>query len=151
LWNHTLSTNTFTWDDATTTGGTNYATITPTYKGPTVKCLSCHDGSVAIGDANMYKESKAVFNTYKIGDDGMTAKVIGKAGALGGNHPVAMPYPYLQAANTYNSVTTGANVPLTEFVSNPVGTNGTNIKLYKVNGGAGGTIHCRCRCRLKWN
>jgi len=43
LWNHTLSASTFTWSEVATGGGTPYPTIGPTYRGPTVKCLSCHD------------------------------------------------------------------------------------------------------------
>lgn len=137
LWNHKPSTNSFTWDEATTTGGTAYATIAPAYKGPTVKCLSCHDGSVAIGDVAMYTEKTILRNTYKVGDAvGSAIHKVGTGGAMGGNHPVGMPYPFGQAANTYNSVSTGANVVLTEFVTNPVNQNGTFIKLYN-DGGTG--------------
>lgn len=140
LWNHTLSAKTFTWDDATTTGGTTYASIAPTYKGPTIKCLSCHDGSVAIGDVSMFRETTGVMDTFKVGDDPlMPFTKIGGGGAMKGNHPVGMPYPQA-VANQYNSVTTGAAVPVTEFVANPVGTNGTFIKLYNDSTGTGGVI-----------
>jgi hypothetical protein len=144
LWNHKMSSAVFTWDDAQTTGGTGYATMNPTYKGPSVKCLSCHDGSVAIGDVSLYKEVKgpgAVFNTFNLSTQ--TIKKIGAGGAMAGNHPVGMPYPLGQASSTYNGQTTGARVPLTEFVSNPVaanGTNGTFIKLYKDNGSGSITV-----------
>jgi hypothetical protein len=125
LWNHKLSANTFAWDDATTTGGTAYPSIAgATYKGPTVKCLSCHDGSIAIGDVAVYKGAPGVYNPDKVGGDpvptpAMTAKMIGSGGAMKGNHPVGMPYPFGQAANTYNGVTTGANVVKTEFDTAP--------------------------------
>ena len=124
LWNHKLSANTFAWDDAKTTGGTNYASLAPTYKGPTVKCLSCHDGSVAIGDVAVYKGAPGVYNPDKVGGDpvptpAMTAKMIGAGGNMKGNHPVGMPYPFGQATSTYNGITVGANVTLQEFDAAP--------------------------------
>jgi Zn-finger protein len=146
LWNHKLSSNSFTWDDATTAGGTPYPTLGgSTYKGPTVKCLSCHDGSVAIGDVSLYRESKgSVFNTYQVGtpvaaNGGVNTapniiKKIGAGGQMGGNHPVGMPYPFNQTASSYNGQTTGNRVEKTEFVANPVNQNGTFIKLYNDDG-----------------
>ncbi len=137
LWNHSLSTNTFTWDDAKTSGGTNYASITPSYKGPTVKCLSCHDGSVAIGDVGWYKEGPGVFNTFKVTGTDLITKVA--SNKLSGNHPVGMAYPFGQAKNTYNSTTTGANVVLTEFQADPqtpfAPGVAASIKLYTDTGG----------------
>jgi hypothetical protein len=132
LWNHTLSGSTFTWDEATTTGGTAYASLAPSYKGPTVKCLSCHDGSVAIGDVALYMEGPGNFNTFKI----TGGPQIGSGGSMKGNHPVGMAYPYGQAVNTYNSTTTGPNVALTEFQADPtVATANAKIKLYNNTGG----------------
>lgn len=138
LWNHKLSAATFTWDEATTTGGTAYASITPAYKGPSVKCLSCHDGSVAVGDVALYMEGPAVFNTLKItlGDAANIGAKGGVAGAMGGNHPIAMPYPLGNAAGTYNTKTTGAAVVLTEFVAAPENQNSTKVKLYNDAGGS---------------
>lgn len=148
LWNRAASTLTtgYKWDEATTTGGTNYVTLLPAYKGPTIKCLSCHDGSVAIGDIGVYMESSrtgaASLNTYKVGDQDVAPKVTKKVGAGGvmtGSHPVGMPYPFGQAINAYNGSSTGANVVLTEFDGAPTvsaaSTNG--VKLYQqpvVNG-----------------
>ena len=132
LWNHKLSTNTFTWDDAATQAGTVYATMAPTYKGTSVKCLSCHDGSVAVGDVALYNDkTAAVYNTFVV-PAGYTR--VGGAGSMAGNHPVAMPYPFGQVANTYNSKATGANAVLTEFVTNPVNQNSTTVKLYNDTG-----------------
>lgn len=136
LWNHKPSTNaSFGWDEATTAGGTSYATITTaTYKGPSVKCLSCHDGSVAVGDVALYQEGPGVFNTFKL--TGGTQ--IGAAGSMAGNHPIAMPYPFGQAANVYNSKTTGGNVVLTEFQTAPLtGAGLSTVKLYNDNGSGG--------------
>lgn len=139
LWNHKPSTNaSFGWNEAKTSGGTPYPTIEPTYKGPSVKCLSCHDGSVAIGDVNMYTEKAISRNSYKVGTAvGSDIHIVGAAGAMGGNHPVAMPYPFGQNVNKYNSKDTGAEVVRTEFVGNPVNQNGTFIKLYNDADGLG--------------
>jgi hypothetical protein len=132
LWNHSMSANSFSWDAATTTGGTNYAKLGPTYTGPTVKCLSCHDGTVAVGDVSLYKAAKAVYNTFKITDPMF---MISTGSSLKGNHPVGMPYPLGGAAGTYNGITTGANVTLTEFQSTPVNAAGlSTVKLYNDTG-----------------
>ncbi|GAB4170411.1 MAG: cytochrome c3 family protein [Rhodocyclaceae bacterium] len=151
LWNHTLSANTFTWDEAKTAGGTTYASLGPTYKGPTVKCLSCHDASVAIGDVSMYKEHSRTgagneLNTFKVGDTwsgdatGKTIFRIGVGGTISGSHPVGMPYPYNNASSTYNSITTGGDVIATEFEANPhtpaaAAPANPTIKLYNDNAG----------------
>jgi Doubled CXXCH motif (Paired_CXXCH_1) len=135
LWNHTLSTSTFSWDATTTTAGTTYPSFTgDTYTGPSAKCLSCHDGTVAIGDVNWFGEGKpaAVLDAtqhtwpdpFNVGATG------GIAGSMKGNHPVAMPYPYGNAANTYNGVTTGAGATLTEWQSAPL----ANIRVFNDNG-----------------
>ncbi len=118
LWNHTLSQNNFKWDVANTTAGTPFPNPIsgPTYNGPTAKCLSCHDGSVAVGDVNWFMELKQVVDSTKITDP---SHLVGVAGAMAGNHPVAMPYPYQQVANTYNLITTSsAALPGYGFVAN---------------------------------
>lgn len=132
LWNHKLSAATFTWDEAKTAGGTPYASMAPGYKGPTVKCLSCHDGTVAIGDINLYQEQSPVIrNTMQI--TGMHQ--IASGGKLNGSHPVGMPYPFGGVASTYNTVTTGLDVVLTEFQAEPRTVGGANakVKLYQTN------------------
>jgi hypothetical protein len=135
LWNHALSANTFQWTDVTSTiGGTQLPTIDPVWTGPTKYCLSCHDGSVALGDLNWFDETKQIgtsINNTKITGAAQTATA---AGVMNGNHPVAFPYPYGQAKNTYNGVTTGNMVPLTEFVPNPMASNG--IRLFNTAGGS---------------
>jgi len=139
LWNKTPSQNTFRWDvdwegkdNASTTGGTKFAAIDgKSYKGPTAKCLACHDGSVAIGDVRMYKgKYDKTYNNFTVGQqpvdyDGKTFKtgvtgdarpqfVIGSGGSMNGSHPVAMPYPDIREA-TYNWQITGTDVVLGEF------------------------------------
>ncbi len=125
LWNHTLSTATYSWDVPTTTAGTTFPTFKgDTYKGPTAKCLSCHDGSVAIGDVAWFGEGKPALpldntqhqwpDVFNVGATG------GTLGSMKGNHPVAMPYPYLNAKNTYNLVTTGDGITLGEWQATPI-------------------------------
>lgn len=125
IWNHKLSSKSYTWDETTTYGGTTLPTNISTWAGSTRLCLSCHDGSVAVGDLyhDGYGSSQSV-----TGD-----AVIGGSGAMDKNHPVAIPYPYNQAQNTYNgSIKTGDGVKLTTFVGDPT-TSG--IRLYNDNGG----------------
>jgi cytochrome c553 len=120
LWNHTLSTNTFAWDIPSTTAGTNFPSFVGNlYVGPSAKCLSCHDGSVAVGDIAWFNEGKPVGldNTIHGASDPMN---VGFGGAMKGNHPVAMPYPYLGAPNTYNGTTTGAQFTSSEWQPTPV-------------------------------
>ena len=144
LWNHTLSSQTFSWDVAQTTAGTNFASFGgSTYNGPSAKCLSCHDGTVAIGDVAWFAEvgpggtgitHSATYNTATMATLSPTDKLItgssGLTGTLSGNHPVAMPYPYGQAVNIYNGITSGGNLTLNEWQAAPV-----NVKLYHDTGG----------------
>ena len=132
LWNHTLSANTFAWDVPTTTAGTSFPTFRgDTYKGPTARCLSCHDGSVAIGDIAWWRgESPASpLDNTKHGEGSRVN--IGLGGNLAGNHPVAMPFPYQQTASTYNGVTTGSGFVASEWQSDP---RTLNIRLFNDDG-----------------
>lgn len=131
LWNHTLSKNTFSWDVPATTAGTKFPTFKgDTYKGPTAKCLSCHDGTVAIGDVAWFGEAKpSVIDDTK--HDSGSANIASTTGSMAGNHPVAMPYPYNNAKNTYNGTTTGDAAYLTEWQATPL----ANIRIFNDNGG----------------
>lgn len=141
LWNHTLSSATFKWDVSTTTAGTSYPQLVgDTYKGPTTKCLSCHDGSVAIGDVAWFGEGKpavALDTTKHAWPDAFNVGARdGNTGSMKGNHPVAMPYPnWNGASSTYNSITTGngsdANITRAEWQANP---ESLNIRLYNDDG-----------------
>ena len=134
LWNHTLSSATYSWDVPKTTAGTNFPTFTGTYNGPTAKCLSCHDGSVAVGDIAWWNEGQpaAPLDNLKHSwpDPFNVGATDGTLGNMKGNHPVAMPYPYLNVANTYNNVTTGAGATLTEWQATPL----ANIRLFNDDG-----------------
>lgn len=131
LWNHTLTNDSFHWDEPTTTAGTNFPTFAgDTYKGPTAKCLSCHDGSVATRDINWFNEQKPVVSGSPFG--ATSSITVGYHGDMKGTHPVAMPYPYSGAPNTYNGSTTGTQVNFVEYQSTPI----TGIRLYNDSGGS---------------
>lgn len=165
LWNRAAPTQGYTWADApTTTGGTTLG-IAQTYVGPTAKCLSCHDGAVAVGDVGNYmgqsNSGASSFNTYKVGDRaaegvGDTAphvtKKVGAGGIMNGTHPVGVPYPYGQASNTYNARATGSAVVLTDYVAAPAvsAAGASGVKLYNdtgtaiVAGAVAGTTGIEC-------
>lgn len=124
LWNHTLSSATYSWQDIDRTiGGTELPTITRSWTGPSKYCLSCHDGSVAIGDVNWWRSQKPGapldFERHQWPDEYNIGATGGILGNMSGNHPVAFPYPFQNARNTYNGVTTGENVIVSEFVADP--------------------------------
>jgi hypothetical protein len=136
LWNHKLSTASFSWDETSTTAGTTFPTFAgDTYKGPTAKCLSCHDGSVAVGDIAWWGEvapGAPLDNTKHEWPDAFNIGARnGTLGNMSGNHPVAMPIPYGNAANTYNGITTGAQATLSEWVTDPTS---VNIRLFNDTG-----------------
>lgn len=121
LWNHTLSANTFSWSDAAETqGGTPLPTIDPSWTGPTKFCLSCHDGSVAIGDIAWFNKQTWVGNPVDNTTHGAGDPVnIGLGGDMAGNHPVAHPFPFQGSASTYNGTTTGAPALLSGWQPDP--------------------------------
>ena len=122
LWNHTLSSNNFGWDVAQTTAGTPFPTLAgASYAGPSTKCLSCHDGSVAVGDIAWFNAApQPAANGFKLGTTTPdTSHVVGASGAMKGNHPIGMPYPYAGAPNTYNGKTNGAELITADFVAAP--------------------------------
>ena len=130
IWNHTLSVQTFTWDEPKTTAGTDFPTGTKgdTYTGMSVKCLSCHDGSVATTDGQWYNAEALPAGTFFVPDPYR----VGASGDMSGTHPVMMPYPTNGVASTYNGVTNGPATNLAEWVPNPMATN--NIRLYNDDG-----------------
>lgn len=123
LWNHTLTVTNYSWDQPATTAGTQYATFKgDTYKGPTTKCLSCHDDSLASTDGVWFNRqvvsgSKYVAPAGTLNSGHEVAH--GETGSMAGSHPVAMPYPLNGAANLYNGKTSGSEIEFTEFNANP--------------------------------
>lgn len=137
LWNQKLTTATFTWGDVTqTTGGTTLPSSARL--GPSTKCLSCHDGTVSVGDTAVYMGSVGgVSDTYPTGTVvsrmGRGGFGIGYRGNMSGNHPIAVPYPLNTAGGSYNGIATGNTVNLNEFVANPDAP-AHGIKLYSDDG-----------------
>ena len=140
LWNHKLSANTFAWTDTTTTvGGTVFPTIDTAWKGPSKFCLSCHDGSVAIGDINWFNKTNTwttAGSTVKHTRSGAPADWanIANGASMNGNHPVAFPYPNWGGfpSTGYNGKATGATVYRADFNTDPVT---LGIRLFKDVGG----------------
>jgi len=137
LWNHTLSGQTYQWDVPSTTAGTLFPTFSDsTWNGPTAKCLSCHDGTVAVGAVNWFdsgykrpgQTGPYVINPRTADLHGLTNS--GSNATLSGVHPTAMPYPWGGVANTYNGTTTGANFTAGDWNTPPLG----RIRIYMQNG-----------------
>ncbi len=132
LWNHRLSAQSFSWSDQThTVGGTELPTNIGTWAGPSKNCLSCHDGTVAVGDV-LRTGSPGLPSFTVTGSrlvDGKIAAgnliVVEPGGDLSGNHPVGVPYPFGGVPSTYNNIATGPGVELSEYVAAPV-----NVKLF---------------------
>jgi hypothetical protein len=133
LWNHTLSQNTFSWEVTSTTAGTKLPSLSGrTYNGPSTKCLSCHDGSVAIGDVGWFnggKPAQPLSNMSILKD----VYRIGPSGAMDGNHPVGVPYPYQNTNNTYNGIAEGGALVYSDWQPDPSAI--SNVKLYHEAGG----------------
>jgi predicted CXXCH cytochrome family protein len=142
LWNHKFSANNYSWADVSggkTTGGTTYPTNLQTWSGSTRKCLSCHDGTVSIGSQYWSNASAnplvpmAGLDVKTTGQLNNPAYIIPDAATgadMSGNHPVGVPYSYGQVASTYNGITTGPDVRLTQWVSAPTG-----VKIFGAGGG----------------
>lgn len=137
LWNHTFSNNTYTWSDATSTqAGTSLPTFTKTWNGPTPKCLSCHDGSVAVGDIAWFdgqprQGTSNIWNAkHPIGDE----VNVGWQGNMSGNHPVVVPYPGT-GTHEYGSTKTGGAVVSSEWKADPTA---NGIVLFKASDSTSG-------------
>ncbi len=114
LWNHTFSDNTYSWIDTTRTqAGTALPTFTKTWNGPTPKCLSCHDGSVAVGDLAWFdgQSRQGGNNIWSETHDQGDKVNVGFGGNMSGNHPVVVPYPGVGTRQYGATQTGGAYVP----------------------------------------
>ena len=132
LWNHTLQAITYKWDEPATTAGTEYATFKgDTYKGPTTKCLCCHDGLLSSTDGMWFNraiDERQPSMSHRAGSLN-TGHEVADGTNMSKSHPVAMPYPLNGASNTYNFSKNGANIEPTEWVADPMATN--KIRLYQ--------------------
>lgn len=134
LWNHTLPSTTYKWDVPATTAGTNYAQFKgDTYKGPTTKCLSCHDGGLASTDGMWFNRQSTSGSKYVASAASLDSghEVAHATGAISGTHPVAMPYPLNGLVNIYNGSTTGNSIVGDEWIGNP---SSLGIGLYNDDG-----------------
>jgi hypothetical protein len=124
----------YRWDVPATTAGTPYATFKgDTYKGPTTKCLSCHDGLLASTDGMWFNRATTSGIRYVAAagtlNDGHN---VADGANMSQTHPVAMPYPVNGVPNTYNFVRNGAQVAPSEWVADPMAIN--NLRLYNDDG-----------------
>jgi hypothetical protein len=127
LWNHTLSAETYEWlDISETTGGTTLPTFDATWQGVSKNCLSCHDGSVAIGDVAWFDAAPRTgvdqLSDHQHSDPNDSAKITffsADDGDLSGNHPVALPFPFGASPNTYNGVTNGLAAAASGWQADP--------------------------------
>ena len=128
-WNHTLQPIGYRWNDPATTAGTPYATFQgDTYKGPSTKCLSCHDGLLANTDGMWFnRASTSASRSIAVAGSLNTGHVVSEGTDMSKTHPVAMPYPINGTPNTYNFVKSGAQVAVAEWVNDPMATNGIRI------------------------
>lgn len=147
-WNHAASPNTFRWDVAATSAGTPLPAISGAlYKGTSARCLSCHDGSVAIGDIAVFDGGPA--DAVVAADAGLPAGTdarmtqfagryqVGVGGGLSGNHPVGVPYPLGRVPNFYNGVSNGQYhgvFAANEWQANPAASTTAAIRLYQDDG-----------------
>lgn len=92
LWNHTLTTTDLTWSQSTTVRGTSLpATITTVALEGARACLSCHDGTIALG-------SVLEGGPFTVSGTGTTSGKLSSAAKIDTtkmetNHPVGVPKP----------------------------------------------------------
>jgi hypothetical protein len=116
LWNHSATANT-TWQwgndlDGNALTSTSTGTALPTtLRAASKRCLSCHDGSVAIGDVSNAGDGAAGVISGLAGILGLTdgsgklidsSFIVGAGGSMGGAHPVSIPYA---GQTAYNGIT----------------------------------------------
>jgi predicted CXXCH cytochrome family protein len=133
LWNHALQATAYQWDIPATTAGTPYPKFQgDTYKGPTTKCLSCHDGLMASTDGMWFNRQSVNSSKYVAAPGSLNSgHEVAEGADLSKTHPVAMPYPLNGAPSTYNFVRNGV-LEATEWVPDPMTTN--KIRLFTDDG-----------------
>jgi len=134
LWNHALQSTAYSWDVPATTAGTPYPTFKgDTYKGPTTKCLSCHDGLMASTDGMWFNRQSVSGSKYVAAPGTLNSgHEVSEGADLSKTHPVAMPYPLNGAPSTYNFVKNGTALESAEWVADPMTTN--KIRLFNDDG-----------------
>jgi predicted CXXCH cytochrome family protein len=95
LWNHAMGTNNYT-NNLTTVFGTTWGSV----NGPSLLCLSCHDGTVALDSYGGATGTNYIPAASKIGD----------GSTLNGNHPISINYTAtLVTSGQLNNETTVKN------------------------------------------
>lgn len=109
IWNHLPGTVTGFTTGQTTVGGTPLPT---SVQAPSMACLNCHDGTVAVGDVNsttIANGGAGVLTLTTVANHTTAAgnligyALVGNGTNLNGNHPVSVPY----AGATYAGTTSG--------------------------------------------
>jgi hypothetical protein len=133
-WNHTLSRNVYRWSKTATVGGTPYPSIGLTWAGAARLCLSCHDGSVAIGDISWFNGRSWTGRPLDPDDhDGDNVQIGSATGNLALNHPISFPYPFQGVSSTYNGVTTAPGALASGWQPDPTA---RGIRLFRQTGAA---------------
>jgi predicted CXXCH cytochrome family protein len=109
LWNHTASTTLAGWaTGSTTTNTTPLPTNVNEANSPSGRCMSCHDGSIAVGDVlNFNGAPSATMNPTHITN---AAYLLNSAG-IQKSHPVHVPYK----GSTYFALTSAVPLASTEY------------------------------------
>jgi Zn-finger protein len=139
VWNHTLSSETYEWLDIdSTTGGTPLPTFDSSWQGVSKNCLSCHDGTVAIGDVAWFNAAAATgidaLSDHQHDDPNDPGKITfasANDGDLSGNHPVAVPFPFGSTPNVYNGATNGTQAAASGWQADP---EAAGIRLFNDDG-----------------
>lgn len=145
LWNHRPSSTTYNWGGQTTTfSGTP---LPSTINEPSKKCLSCHDGSVAlaelVNDGTPGNTSTTVFTgpagRLEAGALRGVNVVVGAGGDVSHGHPFSIPY----AGNAYGGITSGVPPSSPEYQAVLAGGScrtATGICTGAAAGGSDGTV-----------
>jgi predicted CXXCH cytochrome family protein len=109
LWNHTPTSQTaYSWGDTQTSAGTPLPT---SLSNRSKRCLSCHDGSIALGDVTNFGGAAGIIGVPDVAGAVSGGRLtdpyylIGGGGLMTGNHPVGIPYP--GQTGSYNTITSG--------------------------------------------
>ena len=157
LWNRNAQTTAYNWGTTTATTGTT--PLPTTLRPQSMACLSCHDGSISLGEV---RNSSGAATTFTMvgnvsGTGALTGGyVVGAGGNLSGNHPISIAYPLAAGSNYFGNVsgvTSAAGVADFRALaggaacSTPTGictahTAGANITIYADAATGGRGIEC---------
>jgi len=111
LWSHTMTGQNLSWAPATTVRGTTLPTsITSTQLQGSRGCMSCHDGTVALGDLLNGSGSTATGPNVTAGKLSAGKSLLNPAN-MQMNHPLGVPQPPVVAGfTTFKTVAPGSAV-----------------------------------------